>query len=380
MLFVAFVLHGHKLQVDIAVTPGKAEQLRQQDKTSKKEPKDKRNLYLAREGVIAVGSEAAKDLTKADLLKRQKAEAEKKAKLQNPNYFVSTTRLCVRNLPLETTEAELRKVFSNAGAGDSQKPAVVKSVLILRNKDRVDGSGKSRSLGFGFVEFLNHIEALTALRSTNNNPEIFGPNRRPIVEFSIENSLALKAKQQRQQRSQSKQHQAGDEEEKPMTNKERRLERNKRMREKRKEKKLRRNAKKEENNNVLSQNRNDQPTKQPSTNNSKRQLSDMKNNSKQKLSFPKNNSKKSFATHKVQPKKTKGTPNNQPKQFDIKKTKPTSVSKTTNPGDNQGRRVNKRKANDLKEEKEFNSIVQKYKSKLFGDVGSSAAKRARWYE
>ncbi len=29
--------------------------------------------------------------------------------------------------------------------------------------------------------------AIAALRQLNNNPKIFGPNRRPIVEFSVEN-------------------------------------------------------------------------------------------------------------------------------------------------------------------------------------------------
>ena len=57
-----------------------------------REAKDKRNLYLAKEGLILPGSTAAEGLSNADLLKRQKAEKEKKVKLENPNYFVSLTR------------------------------------------------------------------------------------------------------------------------------------------------------------------------------------------------------------------------------------------------------------------------------------------------
>ena len=76
-----------------AVTRGKAAELAKEKKTEgNKESKDKRNLYLAKEGLILPGSEAAQGLSKADLLKRQKAEAEKKAKLENPNNFVSSTR------------------------------------------------------------------------------------------------------------------------------------------------------------------------------------------------------------------------------------------------------------------------------------------------
>ena len=51
--------------------------------------------------VIIEGSEAAKDLSKADLAKRMKAYSEKKAKWAKPHYFVSRTRLCVRNLPMD---------------------------------------------------------------------------------------------------------------------------------------------------------------------------------------------------------------------------------------------------------------------------------------
>lgn len=66
----------------------------------------------------------------------------------------------------------------------------------------LDGKGKSK--GFGFVNFTEHEHALTALRSINNNPEVFTPNHRPIVEFSMENRLALRAKEKRVQRSKEK--------------------------------------------------------------------------------------------------------------------------------------------------------------------------------
>ena len=91
-------------------------------------------------------------------------------------------------------------------------------------------------MGYGFIEFTNHKDALAVLRVTNNNPAIFGPDRRPIVDFSIENSLVLKAKQRHVEKAQHKQQQSVDEhahDEQPKTNKERRLERNQKRREKR---------------------------------------------------------------------------------------------------------------------------------------------------
>ena len=56
------------------------------------------------------------------------------------------------------------------------------------NKDGTLGKSK----GFGFVSFSRHEHALKALRKLNNNPKIFKADRRPIVEFAIENLSALK--------------------------------------------------------------------------------------------------------------------------------------------------------------------------------------------
>ena len=86
-------MNKRPLEVCLAVTKGKMPQLLADKDTIKKTPRDKRNLYLAKEGVITPGSEAADGMSKSDLQKRQKAEAEKKAKLKMPHYVVSKTRL-----------------------------------------------------------------------------------------------------------------------------------------------------------------------------------------------------------------------------------------------------------------------------------------------
>merc|ERR1711992_465527 len=64
--------------------------------------------------------------------------------------------------------------------------------------------GKQTSKGFGFISFADHEDALVALRNTNNNPTIFTNDRRPIVEFSIENRKALLARQKRMEKSKEK--------------------------------------------------------------------------------------------------------------------------------------------------------------------------------
>jgi len=50
-------------------------------------------------------------------------------------------------------------------------------VKILRSTERVDGKGVARSKGFAFVEFSSHEAALTALRATNNNPELLATKK-----------------------------------------------------------------------------------------------------------------------------------------------------------------------------------------------------------
>lgn len=82
----------------------------------------------------------------------------------------------------------------------------------MRNRNKANEFGNSK--GYGFVEFGEHAHALKALRTLNNNPDIFTADKRPIVEFSVENLVALnrkkfraikseKVRQQQQQTEQS---------------------------------------------------------------------------------------------------------------------------------------------------------------------------------
>ena len=50
----------------------------------------------------------------------------KRQKLKNPNIFVSTTRLCIRNLPITVDDKKLKQEFLKA-AGD--KSAVITEVI-----------------------------------------------------------------------------------------------------------------------------------------------------------------------------------------------------------------------------------------------------------
>ncbi|KDD76495.1 hypothetical protein H632_c206p2, partial [Helicosporidium sp. ATCC 50920] len=138
-------------------------------------------------------------LSPADRIKRARAEREKKTKLASPNFVISATRLCVRNVPGDWTEVKLKEAFLRAVAtrAKTAQPRI-KQIKILREADAEGGrqtGPDARSKGIAFVEFEEHEHALCALRETNNNPRLFAADRRPIVEFAIDNVKALKARE-----------------------------------------------------------------------------------------------------------------------------------------------------------------------------------------
>lgn len=192
-------LDGRQLKVDLAVTRDEAAKLR--TKTVKK-PTGTRNLYLAREGLIRAGTKAAEGVSAADMAKRERFELLKHQKLKDQNIFVSRTRLCLHNLPKAVDDKQLRKLLLNATRGE--QGVRIKECRVMRDLRGVHGKMKGQSLGYAFAEFQEHEHALAALRHTNNNPEIFGPQKRPIVEFSLEDRRKLKIKELRIQRSQQK--------------------------------------------------------------------------------------------------------------------------------------------------------------------------------
>ena len=61
-----------------------------------------------KEGQIEEGSAAWEAMSAADRTKRKRAAAESKTKLKSPNFFVSRTRLCLRNLPHQISEKALK--------------------------------------------------------------------------------------------------------------------------------------------------------------------------------------------------------------------------------------------------------------------------------
>lgn len=114
--------------------------------------------------------------------------------------FVSRTRLVIHNLPPSYDDAKLKQLFMKY----SNPKTIIKEAKVMWEKQKLDSRGKHISKEVGFVSFANHEDALTALRRINNNPEIFTPNKRPIVAFSIENKAVLNQKQKRIEKSREK--------------------------------------------------------------------------------------------------------------------------------------------------------------------------------
>ncbi|XP_055011276.1 RNA-binding protein 28 isoform X2 [Boleophthalmus pectinirostris] len=185
---------GRKLLIVAAVTREEASKLKD---NKKKVETGTRNLYLAREGLIRAGTKAAEGIPEADMAKRTRFEEIKRAKLKDIHVFVSKTRLCVHNLPKSVDTKRLKSICLQGLKGT--KGVRISECRVMYDKKPEKGQIMGQSLGYGFVQFSVHEHALSTLRYLNNNPNIFGPNKRPIVEFSLEDSRKLQIKEARKQ-------------------------------------------------------------------------------------------------------------------------------------------------------------------------------------
>merc|ERR1712156_1397866 len=146
------------------------------------------------------GTQAAEGVSKSDMERRKVVQKQKKHLLKNLNMFVSSTRLCIRNLPPSVDDSKLKSLIVK----NVPKTAKVTECKVMRDLASGAGGKKAPSKESAFVSFEKHLDALEALRNVNNNPTIFTKDRRPIIEFSIENRKALLARQKRLEKSREK--------------------------------------------------------------------------------------------------------------------------------------------------------------------------------
>ncbi|XP_026822710.1 RNA-binding protein 28 [Rhopalosiphum maidis] len=181
-------LNGSTMEPQMAID----KEVLDKNKDDKVIHKDNRNLYLIKEGVIIAGTAAANGVSVHDMNKRLELEQWKSQVLKNLNMFVARNRLIIHNLPANMDNKNLKDLFTKY-----TRPNAVLKVVVMRNLKKVDPKGVPISKEYAFVTFKQHEDALKALRSINNNPNIFNSNKRPIVAFSIENRLVLQARQRR---------------------------------------------------------------------------------------------------------------------------------------------------------------------------------------
>lgn len=162
---------------------------------NKQEPKDGRNMYLIREGMVIAGSSAAEGVSATDMALRLRNEQIKNSMLKNLNRFISRERLTIHNLPEHYDDDKMRKMVV---ARTGLKPIECR---VMRENKPSPAYPKGKPKGFGFISFKKHEDALTALRKLNNNPDVFSANHRPILSFSIEDKNVLNIKERRKQRS-----------------------------------------------------------------------------------------------------------------------------------------------------------------------------------
>jgi nucleolar protein 4 len=168
-----FMLNGRALSVMRAIDKDGAIKKKEEHV----EVKDKRNLHLLTVGYVYPKSEEAKLLPIPHMKKIESNYQMKKAKLKDPNFSVSTTRLCVFNLHKDVTEDDLKGLFKEM-AGTPK----IRQIKIVRDSNQ-------KSKGFGFVQFDNHKHALAALQKINNNVKLKGLLL--LVEFAVENAMAV---------------------------------------------------------------------------------------------------------------------------------------------------------------------------------------------
>ncbi|KAF2071767.1 hypothetical protein CYY_006913 [Polysphondylium violaceum] len=186
---------GRHLIVDYAVDHQKASDF----KAKKIENSDKKNRHLLNIGKILQGSKEGNQLNEKDWKLRSEADKENNTKLKvNPNYYVSPTRLCFRNIPLHINDISLKHACMKALKEKNSKAKIVFSKVTV-DKERISADGKPKSKGFGFVEFNTHEGALSALHVINNNTKIFynqsypkSKDHRPFVQFAVEDARAVK--------------------------------------------------------------------------------------------------------------------------------------------------------------------------------------------
>mmetsp|Transcript_34910 Transcript_34910/g.81677 ORF Transcript_34910/g.81677 Transcript_34910/m.81677 type:complete len:900 (+) Transcript_34910:80-2779(+) len=200
-------LKGRRLVVKDALKPEEAEKIveAKQDKKKKKAEEKEMWMHLLHMGEVKEGSPQWHLLSKSEQDQRKASAKERRFRSTNPNFAIHPERLSIRNLPKSVDSSKLRTAITDflgslegvaptgAGRARSRKAAqaLIDKVQLVRDQERRDSENVRKSRGFAFVTFKDHKWAMSTLQHLNNNPEIFGGKKRPIVEFAIEDKRKI---------------------------------------------------------------------------------------------------------------------------------------------------------------------------------------------
>lgn len=109
----SFVYEGRSLNITLAVNRESAKNIDITKRNEKKNPEDKRRLYLVKEGQIAEDSVAMEGVSEQDKALRAKLLKILKTKLKNGEMFMSETRLVCHNVPKKLSDKNLQDLIYN---------------------------------------------------------------------------------------------------------------------------------------------------------------------------------------------------------------------------------------------------------------------------
>mmetsp|Transcript_10326 Transcript_10326/g.15816 ORF Transcript_10326/g.15816 Transcript_10326/m.15816 type:complete len:430 (-) Transcript_10326:231-1520(-) len=201
-------LDGRRLIVKPSVSKEQAASMKEKEKEDKqreKDEEDKRNLGMAKEGLLNEDNwlHQKPAPTKGALELRQRLWISKdKALKKSTNLYISKNRLQIRNLPRkEFFEAECKELMKVVAEEWSttlskedrkvlyQNKKHVSHVKIMKDEEKMDAQGNPLPTGQAFVEFVNPDLALFAVRYLNNMEVVAGKGL--IADFSMEDQRAL---------------------------------------------------------------------------------------------------------------------------------------------------------------------------------------------
>ncbi|KAL7721754.1 RNA-binding protein [Entamoeba marina] len=155
---------GRKLILSKTIPREEAEKNKQKKKKLKDSIKDNRNVSLANIGSKTKEEYEEMGLKGEEIKLRLRAQMERNKKLKNVNYCINKYRICLRNLPKDVKEKDIRKELDK-----HCKHGKISDIKLTKGD-------KGKNKGYGFVQFTEHEDALN-IKFEKEKKEQFKANK-----------------------------------------------------------------------------------------------------------------------------------------------------------------------------------------------------------